>query len=115
MSQFVYSFMEPILAKTLEELSLTQVDIGWFFIILPAAYIPAAISINYMPKIDKKKLIMVGMVFCGVALLFVGPSSVLAFNEKSKLRIMIVGQGLLGLFIPVGLILALPTMVEVAN
>ena len=28
---------------------------------------------------------------------------------------MIIGQGVLGLFIPIGLILALPTMVEAAN
>lgn len=55
---------------------------------------------------------MFGCVFCAIALLFVGPSSMLAVSGDTELRVMIFGQGALGLFIPVGLILALPSMVE---
>ena len=113
MSQFVYSYMEPILAHALEDLSLSQVEIGWFFMILPAAYIPSSIALDALPKRwDKRLVILFGFVFCAIALIFVGPSSMLAISESSELRVMIFGQGALGLFIPIGLILALPTMVE---
>ena len=59
MSQFVYSFMEPILAHTLEDLSLTQVEIGWFFMILPAAYIPSSIGLDQFPKRWDKRMILI--------------------------------------------------------
>jgi len=104
--------MEPILAKRLEEVQLDQVQIGWFFMILPAAYIPSAIALDYLPKHwDKRKVIITGMICCALSLFCVGPSTLLDV-EGQTLRIMVAGQILLGLFIPVGLILALPSMVE---
>lgn len=116
MSQFVYSYMEPILAHTLEDLSLSQVEIGWFFMILPAAYIPSCIGLDYLPKRwDKRYILIMGSIFCGISLVFVGPSKYLAVTEETTLFTMILGQGLLGLFIPFGLVLSLPTMVEFAN
>lgn len=110
--QFIYSFMEPILAKRLEEVELDQIQIGWFFMILPAAYIPSAIALDYLPKRwDKRMVIIMGMVCCALSLFCVGPSTLIDSGD-STLRIMVAGQILLGLFIPVGLILALPSMVE---
>ena len=115
MSQFIYSFMEPILAKTLEDQNLNQIEIGWFFMILPAAYIPSSIALDFLPKRwDKRVVIMFGVLLCSISLIFVGPSAMLNVSPSSELRVMIFGQGVLGLFIPIGLILALPTMVEQA-
>ena len=111
--QFIYSYMEPILARRMEEMDLSQVQIGWFFMILPAAYIPSAMIIEKFPKRwDKRVVIISGMVFCALSLFFVGPTTIINFNEDSTLAIMIAGQVLLGLAIPISLILALPSMVE---
>ena len=91
MSQFIYSYMEPILAKTLEDLSLDQIQIGWFFMILPAAYIPSAIFLDFVPKQwDKRIVIMFGLLFCSIALIFVGPSSMLNVHEN-QMPVMIFG------------------------
>jgi len=55
--------MEPIMAKRLEEMHLDQVHIGWFFMILPAAYIPSAIAMDYLPKVWNKQIVIVfGMI-----------------------------------------------------
>jgi len=76
--QFIYSYMEPILAKRLEEVQLDQVQIGWFFMILPAAYIPSAIALDYLPKNwDKRKVIIIGMICCALSLFCVGPSTMM--------------------------------------
>ena len=81
--------------------------------ILPAAYIPSAIALDYLPKRwDKRVLIIMGMVCCALSLFLVGPSTMMEPSFDQTLYIMIAGQVLLGLFIPVGLILALPSMVE---
>ena len=83
--------------------------------ILPASYIPGSIGLDYLPKSwDKRGIIMFGACGCGLSLFLVGPSSLFASIDSSILSMMIVGQALLGLFIPFGLILALPTMVEYA-
>lgn len=105
--------MEPILAKRLEDIELDQVQIGWFFMILPAAYIPSAIAMDFLPKSWSKPMVMIiGMICCGLSLFLVGPSTMIAINKEQLLPVMITGQALLGLFIPVGLILALPSMVD---
>jgi MFS family permease len=76
-AQFIYSFMEPILAKQLEGLDLNQVQIGWFFMILPASYIPSSITLDYLPKTwDKRGMLMIGACCCGLSLFLVGPSSI---------------------------------------
>lgn len=83
--------------------------------ILPAAYIPASIALDFIPKSwDKRGLIMIGASCCGLSLFLVGPSSLFA-TQSNLLSLMIVGQALVGFFIPMGLILALPTMVEIAE
>ena len=53
-----------------------------------------------------------GMIFCGLSLFCVGPSTMVNSGIDNTLIVMIIGQVLLGLFIPVGLILALSSMVE---
>ena len=81
--------------------------------ILPAAYIPSAIAIDKLPSSwDKRLLIITGMVLCALSLFCVGPSTLLSFSDDKTLAIMIAGQVLLGLCIPISLILALPSMVE---
>ena len=80
--------------------------------ILPAAYIPSAVAIEYLPKHwDKRLVIICGMICCALSLFCVGPSTLMESGDAT-MRIMVAGQILLGLFIPVGLILALPSMVE---
>ena len=84
--------MEPILAMALSDFNLSQVEIGWFFMILPAAYIPSSIALDALPKRwDKRIVILIGFIFCAIALLFVGPSSMLAFHGDSTLKVMIFG------------------------
>lgn len=90
--QFIYSFMEPILAKRLEEMDLNQVQIGWFFMILPAAYIPSAIVVEKIPKQwDKRTVIIMGMIFCGLSLFCVGPSTLVSSDIDNTLIVMIIG------------------------
>ena len=80
--------------------------------ILPASYIPAAIALDYLPKRwAKSSMIIFVMLCCGSSLFFVGPTTMINC-EDNMLMLMIIGQVLLGLFIPLGLILALPSMVE---
>jgi len=89
--QFIYSFMEPILAKRLEDMRLDQIQIGWFFMILPAAYIPSAVALDYLPKRwDKRVAIIMGMICCGLSLLFVGPSTIFDSGDHT-LAIMVTG------------------------
>ena len=83
--------MEPILAKRLEDMDLTQVQIGWFFMLLPAAYIPSSIAVEKLPRRwDKRILLIVGMIFCGLSLFLVGPSTLMA-TEEHTLTVMIIG------------------------
>ena len=80
--------------------------------LLPAAYIPSAIAIEKLPKRwDKRVMIIFGMICCALSLFMVGPSTLVDTGDQT-LKVMIIGQVLLGLFIPVGIILGLPSMVE---
>ena len=60
--------------------------------ILPFAYIPSSIMLDYLPKSwDKRGLIMVGACGAGLSLFLVGPSSLFMATEQSILSMMIVG------------------------
>ena len=60
--------------------------------ILPFAYIPGSIILDYMPKTwDKRALIMIGACFAGLSLFLVGPSSLFATDDSSILSMMIIG------------------------
>lgn len=81
--------------------------------ILPAAYIPSAFAIDKLPSSwDKRVVIICGMILCAVSLFLVGPTTLIDLGSDNMLYIMIAGQALLGLCIPISLILALPSMVE---
>ncbi len=81
--------------------------------ILPAAYIPSAVALDKLPKRwNKQFVIIIGMICCALSLFLVGPSTMSSISDDAVLHVMIAGQALLGLFIPVGLVLALPSMVE---
>lgn len=59
--------------------------------ILPAAYIPSAIALDYVPKRwDKSMVIIFGMVCCGLSLFLVGPSTLIN-TEDSSLYVMATG------------------------
>ena len=84
--------------------------------ILPAAYIPSAVAIDKLPTSwDKRVVIIIGMILCALSLFCVGPSTLIGLGEDNTLAVMIAGQVLLGLCIPISLILALPSMVESVN
>ena len=81
--------------------------------ILPAAYIPSAVAIDKLPTSwDKRVVIITGMILCALSLFCVGPTTLYGFTEDNTLPVMIAGQVMLGLAIPISLILALPSMVE---
>jgi len=42
---FLYGFMEPVLAFRVKEFNLDQVQIGFFFVIMPIFYIPTSIYV----------------------------------------------------------------------
>ena len=90
--QFIYSFMEPILAKRLEEMQLDQVQIGWFFMILPAAYIPTAFALDWLPKRwNQRIVIIIGMICCALSLFCVGPTTLVSIDDKQTMHTMILG------------------------
>lgn len=60
--------------------------------ILPAAYIPGSIALDFLPKSwDKKRMIFLGIIFAIVSLFVVGPTSLIYIPETSILKVMIVG------------------------
>ena len=108
---FTYSFMEPILAERLLDFDLTSMQIGLFFAIWPVFYIPASITVQYVPRwIDKRVTIILSAFMSGIAFIFVGPSEM--FNFPNTLVFMGIGQALVGIFTAFMMIPGLPEMVE---
>jgi len=108
---FTYSYMEPILAERLVQFDLSSMQIGLFFAIWPVFYIPASITVQYLPRrIDKRVTIIVSAIFIGVAFIFVGPSKILGL--PNSLVLMGIGQALVGIFTAFMMIPGLPEMVE---
>ena len=67
--------MEPILAVRLAEKSLTTIQIGMFFTILPVFYIACSSSAQYIPKkIDKRVIIILSLFTFSIACFLIGPS-----------------------------------------
>ena len=80
---FVCSFMEPILAERLVDFNLGSLQIGLFFAIWPVFYIPASVMVQFFPSwIERRVIIILAVLFTGVAFIFVGPSEFLNFSDS---------------------------------
>ena len=52
--------------------------------ILPAAYIPSAVAIDKLPtSLDKRVIIIIGMILCALSLFCVGPSTLIDLNDDN--------------------------------
>lgn len=113
--QLQYSCLEPILAPRLKEFGLDDQEIGHFFIIMPIFYILSSIGAFYIPTwIERRAVIIACPCFaCTIAYLLVGPSQLLGFSES--ILLMGIGMGLAGIFNPVGVVMALPEMINSAT
>ena len=108
---FNFVYIEPILANRLVEKGLSVLQIGLFFAIFPACYLPACILVRYIPKnIEKSVGIIIGSSLVCVSYLCIGPSEILHFPDS--LALMGVGYALAGATLPLMWISALPEMVE---
>ena len=80
---FLYDFQSPVLAVRVEEFNLTQVEIGLFFMIMPAIYIPTSIMVQKVPNGVEKRAILITACFLSFfANLFVGPSEIFSFPNS---------------------------------
>ena len=108
---FLYGFMEPILAFRVKQFNLSQVEIGFFFIIMPIFYIPTSMWVQNVPNgIEKRMILIVASFLSFFTNLWVGPS--LMFPMPNKMWVMMVGQAIRGIVDPFLLIPSLPEMIE---
>ena len=109
MGYFVYCYFEPVLSFRVESFGVSPLGIGLFFTIQPAAYILFSVFLPYFTQnIHNRGLIILGALFSGFALFFVGPS----YAMPNSLKIMMLGQLLIGAF---GLLLLVPPIPEMIN
>jgi hypothetical protein len=113
--QLQYSSLEPILAPRLSErYGMDAGQIGHFFIIMPIFYIMSSVGALYIPQwVERRMVIIVCTSWaCTVAYFLVGPSQI--FNLHDSLLTMGIGMALAGIFNPVGVVMALPEMINSA-
>lgn len=109
MANFMYCYMEPVLAFRLNEFEISQFSVGMFFSIQPISYIVLSFSISWFTKnYANRGLIMLGALLCSFAMLFVGPSHYF----PNKIYLMGLGQLFIGGF---GLFLMVPVIPEMIN
>lgn len=71
----MFDFFGPILGLRLIDLGLNENEVGLFFCILPPIYIVSCVVVAYFPKrIDKKVIIITGLLAAFPTLLLNGPS-----------------------------------------
>lgn len=109
MSNFMYTFMEPVLAFRISQFNVSAFQIGMFFSIQPISYIILSFTISYFTgKYANRGIIMLGALFASFSMLFVGPSH----NFPDELYLMGIGQLLIGGF---GLFLMVPVIPEMIS
>ena len=111
LAYFTYTFFEPILAERLTDFSLTSMQIGLFFAIYPAFYIPGTLLVQFTPKdIEKRLTLMTAVFLTAIGMIFVGPSSLLGLDDS--LLSMAIGTAVIAFLDAYMLIPSLPEMVE---
>lgn len=109
---FLGSFVEPILALRLKEAySFKDSVIALFFVIHFFGYLVASPLVQFIPKkIDKKLIMIFGLLVAFATLVFYGPSKFLGIPEDW--HFMLVGLILIGFAITLCLVPALPEMIH---
>ena len=106
MANFMYCYMEPVLAFRISQFDISSFAIGMFFSIQPISYIFVSFTISWFTKIyANRALIMGGAWFWALSMCLVGPSHYL----PNELYIMALGQLWIGGF---GLFLMVPVIPE---
>jgi MFS family permease len=109
MSNFMYTYMEPVLAFRISQFNVSAFQIGMFFSIQPISYIILSFTISYFTgKYANRGIIMLGALFASFSMLFVGPSN----HFPDELYLMGIGQLLIGGF---GLFLMVPVIPEMIS
>eukprot|EP00344_Euplotes_crassus_P004222 CAMPEP_0196996980 /NCGR_PEP_ID=MMETSP1380-20130617/2738_1 /TAXON_ID=5936 /ORGANISM="Euplotes crassus, Strain CT5" /LENGTH=358 /DNA_ID=CAMNT_0042413105 /DNA_START=379 /DNA_END=1455 /DNA_ORIENTATION=+ len=109
MANFMYCYMEPVLAFRISEFEISSFQIGMFFSIQPISYIILSFTISWFSKnYANRGLIMVGALVSSFSMLLVGPSHYL----PNELYLMGLGQLCIGGF---GLFLMVPVIPEMIN
>jgi len=89
MANFMYCYMEPVLAFRISEFEVSNFAVGMFFSIQPISYIIVSFTISWFTKIYANRgLIMIGALFSSFSMLLVGPSNYL----PNELYLMGLGQ-----------------------
>jgi len=106
-------FFLTILAPYLNtEFGFTPVEIGRFFLIYPVLACVACLSADFIPKWMERRAVMITCLFCsGIGLLISGPAQFL----PNTWQLMAVGQGLIGIFNRIPIVVGLPEMTSQAN
>ena len=80
------------------------------FTIIPLTFIPSMLLVQYVPKRIDKRVILILSAFClGISTFFNGPSMLL--HMENKLKFIVYGQALSGIFIACLTIPILPEMI----
>lgn len=109
MANFMYWFMEPVLAFRLSEFNITPFAIGMFFSIQPISYIIVSFTISWFTKYYANRgLIMIGAIWGAFSMMLVGPSHYL----PNEIIYMALGQLWIGWF---GLFLMVPVIPEMIS
>lgn len=109
MSNFMYTYMEPVLAFRIAEFDVSKFQIGMFFSIQPISYIILSFTISWFTKnYANRGLIMMGGVLGAFSMFLIGPSHYL----PNQLYLMGLGQLCIGGF---GLFLMVPVIPEMIN
>ncbi|XP_059154920.1 MFS-type transporter SLC18B1-like [Physella acuta] len=101
-------FLDPTLAKHLEQFNLSTGIIGLIFFITPCLYAITSPIWGYISdsKNINGSLITLGNLMCGIGLIIVGPSPYLPFLP-SELWVIIIGLVILGMFYALAIVPAL--------
>mmetsp|Transcript_18746 Transcript_18746/g.16596 ORF Transcript_18746/g.16596 Transcript_18746/m.16596 type:complete len:350 (+) Transcript_18746:167-1216(+) len=110
MANFMYCYMEPVLAFRIKEFDIANSPLGMiFFSVQPISYILVSFSISWFTKnYANRGLIMIGALLSAFSMYLVGPSHIL----PNSLVLMGLGQLCIGGF---GLFLMVPVIPEMIN
>lgn len=110
---FQFDFINPILSTHLDDMGLSEQNIGLFFCIGPAFYLIGSLFVTRVgaKHIEKQAWIMTGIFFSIVAQLMLGPSRIFGM-DKENLFMIGVGYATMGFFDTFMLVFCLPEMIE---
>lgn len=110
---FQFDFINPILSTHLDDMGLSEQNIGIFFCIGPAFYLIGSLFVTRVGAkyIEKQAWILTGIFFSIVAQLMLGPSRIFGMDEENLFMVG-VGYATMGFFDTFILVFILPEMID---